>query len=135
MNLEQYRKLTDGRTPHAGALRERFMAAARQSRDQASRFYTSPLGTDCAEAPLYDHQADLFCLAADGADPDEAAAVIRTAWISYAKVVRQKVAEAPKIRIGPSSGNSCIGHRWVSGEAIERVIQHVRNCTQVWCSI
>lgn len=92
---------------------------ARFYRDRASRCYSSGSGADVADAPMYDLAADFFGAAANGKD---AYAVCDAAWRQYAAERQLRVAKAPKVRRGPSSGHSVIAHRWVSPDAFDHLI-------------
>jgi hypothetical protein len=94
------------------------LEVARSQRDRESYCYSSKClsGTDTAEAPLHGLMADLFGAYANGLD---AFAACDARWRAYAAEQQARVAAAPKIKRGPSSGHSVIGHRWVSPDAFD----------------
>lgn len=111
---------------------EKATEVARQRRDMETAAYKSHSGTDVAEAPLHGLQADVLGCLALGCDLDEVLAWAKADWCKYAAEVRAKVAKAPKIKLGPSSGHSTIGHRWVSDEAWDACERHIRTLVRVW---
>ena len=110
--------------------REAMYDLARKARQREEYAYhqTDKLfsGTDCAEAPLHGIIAKLWCKLAVGNDLERCLTVADKEWREYAGLQNRKVDSAPKIRSGPSSGQSVLSHRWVSPEAIEVMSVHIR---------
>ena len=123
MNQAEYEALPEVTQP---ANAEYLLQVARYERDAETAAYKSWSGTDVAEAPIHGMLADTYACIARGKDVEVTLALFEAKWRKYAKEQQARVADAPKIKHGPSSGASVIHHRWVSEEAWETRARHVR---------
>lgn len=114
------------KTPITPAQRERLIGFARREDARWAASWNARSGTDRAEGELYKLTHDFYRSVADGGDVEDAITVGDTAWRAYAERGNRKVAEAPKIRRGPSAGNSTIHHRWVSPDLFQHKALHLR---------
>lgn len=70
----------------------------------------------------------LACVAiAKGQDPEDAFRDLRDAWGLACAEINTRVDAAPKIKRGPCSGQSVIGHRFAYDGAIEGDVIFIRN--------
>ena len=74
-------------------------------------------GADQADSEKYIAESRLYQDMIRGMSFEDAFAKHDAQWRAYAAEQARKVAAAPKIKRGPSSGQSTIGHRWVSPDA------------------
>lgn len=99
---------------------------ARRAMEREQGAYNSFSGADKAEAPVWASVRDFYHAVAEGMPIDDALAFADEKWRSYAVEAQRKVAEAPKVQRGPSSGHSVISHRWVSLEFFRSKEPHLR---------
>lgn len=123
MNQVEYEALPDVAPPENA---ERLLQTARFERDRETSSYKSFSGTDVAEAPIHGMLADTYACIALGKDIEATLTLFEAKWRVYAKEQQARVAAAPKLKHGPSSGASVIHHRWVSEELWETHARHVR---------
>lgn len=124
MTKQEFDALPGGAKPvHA----EKLMSSARMYRDIETRAYSGFSGTDCAEAPKHGFTADALACLAEGKDLDATIALFSAKWRAYAAENNAKVAAAPRIKRGPSSGHSVIAYRWVSPEAFDTIATFLRS--------
>lgn len=99
---------------------------AGQAGDQAMAMLQSFSGADQADSERHLVEARLYRAIAEGQSFDEAFAAADADYRRYAIAQQAKVAAAPKITRGPSSGHSVINHRWVPLDAMEHRKLHER---------
>jgi hypothetical protein len=83
-------------------------------------------GADQAEGEVWRYVRDIYVTAAQGGDVEAAITTADQAWRAYAEANNRKIADAPKIRRGPSAGHSSIGHRYTSPVLLQTKLIHVR---------
>lgn len=109
--------------------REAFYQLARQalSRECYAYHQTGKLfsGTDCAEAPFHGVMRQVWLALARGVPVARALAAADQEWRRYAEQNNARVEAAPKIKHGPSSGQSVISHRWVSPDKVQSELPYV----------
>lgn len=106
--------------------KDALFAESKRAWERESKAYQSYSGADQAEAPVWSSVRDFYCAVAEGATVAEALDFADAKWRAYATEQARKVAEAPKIRRGPSSGHSVISHRWVSPDFFRSKEPHLR---------
>jgi len=124
MNNAEYESLPDVNPPINA---ERLLQTASFERDRETSSYKSFSGTDVAEAPIHGMLADTYACIALGKDIEVTLALFEAKWRVYAKEQQARVAGAPKLKHGPSSGCSVIHYKWVSEELWETHARHVRS--------
>jgi hypothetical protein len=89
----------------------------------------SASGTDQAESEVYFASGRVVRALGMADDPrrlEFEIAVADARWREYAQQNNAKVKSAPKIKRGPSTGNSVISHRWVSPDLFTDRAAHIR---------
>jgi predicted RNase H-like HicB family nuclease len=124
MNKVEFDSLPDGSKPENS---ERLLTIAKFNRDRESRAYKSFSGADMADAPLWGFVADALGCIASGKSVEATLDLFAEKWKGYANENHAKVEAAPKIKRGPSSGQSSIGHRYVSDNAWEQQKTFIRS--------
>lgn len=87
-------------------------------------------GTDRAESELYFGASRVYTAIALGMGVEEAIAKEDKRWREYAAEAQKKVADAPKIKMGPYSGASWVHHRWVGLDQFEVEARHIRQAVR-----
>lgn len=93
-----------------------FLELAKQDGDRCERLYKSWSGSDVAETEFYRSRRAYWIDRYEGKNHETAFAIFDTNWRNYCNLNNARVANAPKIKTGPSAGHSGITHRWVSPE-------------------
>lgn len=121
-------------------LREALFVLARQSYAQGEHMLKSFSGADQADSELYFCENRIYAFAGAWGDApwdpmlsnlESLIAEQDKRWRDYAAGQARKVAEAPKIKLGPSSGHSVISHRWVDPEAFQTKARHIRAMVRI----
>lgn len=76
-------------------------------------------GADQADSEYYRLRRLFWVALYEGKDRDDARAEFIARWRAYAAAQQKKVDSAPKLKRGPSRGQSAIAHRWVDPEKAE----------------
>ena len=109
--------------------RERFYQLAREAgeREQYAYHQTGKLlsGTDAAEAPYHGCMRLVWIALAKGVPVARAIADADGEWRTYATANNARADAAPKIKVGPSAGQSVISYRWVSPDKVQQSVPHV----------
>lgn len=105
---------------------ERLFALARNAGDRWMASWNAWSGADRAEGEVFRYVRDVYVAAAQGEDVDAAVAKADTAWRVYAAQNNARIDAAPKIKRGPSSGHSVIGHRYTSPDLFQTQLIHIR---------
>jgi len=113
------------------ALREAYLKEARNAGERADRMIQSFSGTDQAESEAFRLVRLVWIDLYDGKDLEESLARHEAVWRKYAAEQARKVAAAPKLRRGPSSGHSVISHRWVSPDYFQGQASHIRTMARI----
>ena len=87
-------------------------------------------GADRADSEKYVLQAQVYRDVAGGVPFEEAFAKADKRWRAHAESQAKKVAEAPRIRMGPMSGQSAAHYKWVPADAFEHMKSHVKFMVQ-----
>jgi hypothetical protein len=88
-------------------------------------------GADQADSEVYFCARHFYVDVAAGVEVEEALAKQDRRWREYAKEQAAKVAAAPKIKRGPSSGHSVISHRWVDADKFQSHAIHLRQMVRL----
>ena len=127
-------------------LREALFVLARESRALGDHMLKSWSGSDQVDSELYFCENRVFAfaggqttMALDEVTPfdptlanlEQLIAEQDKRWRDYAANQARKVAEAPKIKRGPSAGHSAISHRWVSPDAFTNRAHHIRTMVKI----
>jgi hypothetical protein len=127
-------------------LREALFKLARESYARGENMLNSFSGSDQADSELYFCENRVYSgaggqptQALDEATPwdptlanlEQLIAEQDKRWRDYAAGQAHKVAEAPKIKRGPSAGHSAISHRWVSPDAFTNRAHHIRTMVKI----
>ncbi len=114
-----------------------FYHLARQSGEMGDGMLRSFSGADQADSEKHFCARRVYvAIAALGPDASDAAIELALdvedrRWREYAAAQAAKVAAAPKIKRGPSSGHSVIGHRWVSPDSFQTTAGHIRTMVKI----
>lgn len=106
--------------------KERLYACARTAGLLGDQMLKSINGADQADSEAYFCERRVYVAVADGTPLDEALATEDRRWRAYAAEQAKKIAAAPKITRGPSSGWSTIAHRWVDPDKFSRKFDYIR---------
>lgn len=114
------------------AYREELFACARTEGERGDAMLRSFSGADQADSEKHFCARRVFvAIAHEGLTVDDAIAREDARWRAYAKEQAAKVAAAPKIKRGPSRGQSVISHRWVDPEAFTFYASHLRAMVRI----
>lgn len=116
-------------------LRDHIVHWTRYYSDRSDRMYQDrqgfiKVGADATDAEMYRQVAGALRKVLQGANVEEAVASFKKGWKDFQAENNAKVNAAPKIKYGPSSGHSVIGHKWAGdsmGEQGEGIIRRVAN--------
>ena len=113
--------------------REELFKLARQAGDRWRASWTAMSGADMAEGEVFRYVRDVYVAAAQ--DEDIATAITRadSAWRVYATQNNAKIAAAPKLKRGPSAGQSAISYRYTSPDLFESKLIHIRHMIGLLC--
>ncbi len=108
------------------ALREALFKLSVAAYAQGDYMIKSFSGADQADSEKYYGMGRVYCNVARGQELEFAIAAEDKRWRAYAEENHKKVNEAPKIKRGPSSGQSVLSHRWVQADAFTYQAIHIR---------
>jgi hypothetical protein len=102
------------------AQKERLYQCARDAEALGDAMLKSWSGADQADSEVYFCERRVYIAVADGQSIEAAIVLEDRRWRKYA------AEQAPKIKRGPSSGQSVISHRWVDPDKFASRAIHIR---------
>jgi hypothetical protein len=88
-------------------------------------------GADQADSELHFGASRVYVSVSRGTPLEEAIAKEDARWRAYADEQARKVNAAPRIKRGPSQGQSVIGHRWVNPDGFGIKAIHIRAMVRI----
>jgi hypothetical protein len=108
------------------AQKERLYESARTAGEHGDSMLRSFSGADQADSEMYFGARRVYVAVSLGTALETALAIEERRWRAYAAEQAAKVAAAPKIKRGPSAGQSAISYRWVDPEKFTHYSGHIR---------
>lgn len=99
--------------------REQLLDHVRNDGARAESMLRSWSGADQADSEYYRLRRLFWVALYEGESREAARAAFVARWRAYAAEQQKKVDAAPKLKRGPSRGQSAIAHRWVDPEKAE----------------